>query len=441
MNRLVIESIEGRILAGITSFVAIMVLVGWVAINEPARMASFVDQQLGRSIERGGELFAANCATCHGANGLGQTGRAPALNNPQFFGFNYLDDIQSQIIPIERQKQEEENRITELTDEREGIVAEATSATPERQQEIATRVAEIDALLNPETLDSPAALVAQYAIELEPLYVERDTQLLALQPAIDRGYLAGINRLLLAEPVDQYALTQHIQSSSNRLLQAAWGGDLGGFIRTTLYHGRPGTSSMWGNAQMVAWGQVGGGPLRTDQVGDLVNYIINWSGNNRQWTTEDLFAVQQFMKLKMEDTGEPLGDPVVTINGESNGEINTAETLVTALTGDPARGQALYEGTTPTGTRARLGCYSCHLGGAQAPATNQTWTNVTDVRLALPEFAGWTPEKYLIHSIIQPAEYVVPPYASGVMPANFGDQLTSQDLADIIAYLRRYSEQ
>jgi mono/diheme cytochrome c family protein len=28
-----------------------------------------------------------------------------------------------------------------------------------------------------------------------------------------------------------------------------------------------------------------------------------------------------------------------------------------------------------------------------------------------------------------------------VMPANFGDQLTSQDLADIIAYLRSYSEQ
>ena len=37
MNRLIIERIEGRILVGITMFVAIMILVGWVAINEPAR--------------------------------------------------------------------------------------------------------------------------------------------------------------------------------------------------------------------------------------------------------------------------------------------------------------------------------------------------------------------------------------------------------------------
>ena len=51
------KSIEGRILTGTVMFVAIMILVGWVAINEEARMQAFVQQHTGRSVERGAELF------------------------------------------------------------------------------------------------------------------------------------------------------------------------------------------------------------------------------------------------------------------------------------------------------------------------------------------------------------------------------------------------
>jgi len=86
MNRLIIERIEGRILLGITMFASIMILIGWVAINEPARMASFELQHIGRATERGAELYAANCSTCHGTDGRGIAGRAPAINNPQLFG-------------------------------------------------------------------------------------------------------------------------------------------------------------------------------------------------------------------------------------------------------------------------------------------------------------------------------------------------------------------
>ncbi|MEL6308030.1 MAG: c-type cytochrome, partial [Chloroflexota bacterium] len=71
MDRLIIESIEGRITLGIVMFLSIMILIGWVALNEPARMAEFEEQHTARSIERGAELFAANCATCHGADGYG----------------------------------------------------------------------------------------------------------------------------------------------------------------------------------------------------------------------------------------------------------------------------------------------------------------------------------------------------------------------------------
>ena len=89
MGRLLfIKSIEGRILAGITMFVGMMILVGWVAINEEARMQSFVRQHTGRSIERGAELFASLCSECHGEEGYGADNRAPGLNNPHLFGFD-----------------------------------------------------------------------------------------------------------------------------------------------------------------------------------------------------------------------------------------------------------------------------------------------------------------------------------------------------------------
>ena len=58
-----IKSIESRILTGILMFVATMILIGWVSINEEARMQAFVQQHTGRSIERGAELFASLCAS------------------------------------------------------------------------------------------------------------------------------------------------------------------------------------------------------------------------------------------------------------------------------------------------------------------------------------------------------------------------------------------
>ncbi|MFN8376227.1 MAG: hypothetical protein U0694_25550 [Anaerolineae bacterium] len=72
--------------------------------------------------------------------------------------------------------------------------------------------------------------------------------------------------------------------------------------------------------------------------------------------------------------------------------------------------------------------------GANAPGTEGTWTRVLNERLpALPDYASG--EEYLVHSIVRPNDYVVPTYSSGIMPNVFGDQLTLQDLADIVSYL------
>ena len=85
-------------------FLASMVLIGWVAINEPGRMEAFSEQHLARSVEKGAELFANNCAECHGPQGLG-SGRAPALNNPHLFGIDFFAGIDADIASLEAAQQ------------------------------------------------------------------------------------------------------------------------------------------------------------------------------------------------------------------------------------------------------------------------------------------------------------------------------------------------
>jgi len=104
------------------------------------------------------------------------------------------------------------------------------------------------------------------------------------------------------------------------------------------------------------------------------------------------------------------------------------------LVGDPLAGQLLYNGLEPALGGAVLGCSGCHETGEVAPVTEGTWTRINDTYLLLPEFEDYTVEQYLVESIVHPEAYVVPPY-QGVMPNIYSNQLTPQQLADIVAFL------
>jgi type VI protein secretion system component VasK len=60
---------------------------------------------------------------------------------------------------------------------------------------------------------------------------------------------------------------------------------------------------------------------------------------------------------------------------------------------------------------------------------------VLNERLVLPQFAGYTAQQYVLESIVVPGAYTVEGYAAGLMPANYGQITSAQDLADIVAYL------
>lgn len=74
-----------RVVIGTILIAASMFIAAFVLLNEPARMTDFADGYKGRSIEAGAVIFATNCSPCHGINGQGIDGVAPALNTRELF--------------------------------------------------------------------------------------------------------------------------------------------------------------------------------------------------------------------------------------------------------------------------------------------------------------------------------------------------------------------
>ena len=410
MDRLHIRSIEGRLLAGISMFVAIMILVGWVAINEEARMQAFVQQHTGRSIERGAELFASLCSECHGEEGLGSGDRAPALNSPHLFGFDPVAEQTSAITNANRSRV----RLNQLS---EALLAELTDSenppTEEQQDEI---FAELEAI--EQQMQEQETIIAE-AVSARAGILE------SLETAVERGLFPQWESVQDIETPSDNEVEIFFNNNGTRLAQVGWGGDLHGYVVTTLVHGRPGSLNVWPNSTggMAAWSQAAGGPLREDQLEDIAAYILNWDKGGA-WTQEDFIAVQQYGKpladgsLPSEPPPPPVGDDIEGILQRWADE---------GIVGSAVSGADLYEN--------EYKCSDCHRGGASAPDTVGTWTRVQTERLIQAQFAGYSGEMYLIESIVQPNVYLVDGYNSGVMPENFGIRMENQHLADIIAFL------
>lgn len=417
-GRMIFERIETRIIVGITAFVATMILITWVAINENARMAAFERQFLARSIERGAALYVNNCATCHGIDGRGLAGRAPGLNNPQLFGFDpyvaVLGDVAVTFRDLRDQSYALMNERTDLEAERDALIAERDSTenpvNDERRAEIETRLTEIEARLT--EIDAGIA-------ELEPQIAELQTRMAEVDALLGTATVAGYSGDYDPHPDGSLRDT----SGYDRLRNVGWGSTLPSFIRTTLISGRPVSENYWPDP-MPAWSQTAGGPLRQDQIDDLVNYIMNF---NRDWTVDDLLTVQQFAI----EPGLGNGSSVETVGSDSEAGYEAIQ----GLTADPQRGQQLYTSTMlPEAQPLALGCSGCHVGaGVQGPQLEGTWTRVQTER-PLERYNN-DGVLYLVTSILHPADYVVDGF-NNVMPANFGERLTAQELADIVAFLQ-----
>jgi mono/diheme cytochrome c family protein len=61
-----------KVAIGTIALMLTMVIFGYAALREPARLERFTAAELGRSIETGAHLYDANCSNCHGVDGLSE---------------------------------------------------------------------------------------------------------------------------------------------------------------------------------------------------------------------------------------------------------------------------------------------------------------------------------------------------------------------------------
>ena len=85
------------------------------------------------------------------------------------------------------------------------------------------------------------------------------------------------------------------------------------------------------------------------------------------------------------------------------------------------------------------GCIGCHSLDPEAQMTGPTWHNVGNTAITRVEGTG--PAAYLYDSISAPNDYVVPDYQSGLMPQNYAESISVEDLADLVAYLLAQQEE
>ncbi len=80
--------VRSPILKIVYGILAVIISIAAISVQwwlEYPRMAAQTGNWDGRSIEKGAEIFANNCASCHGGDGKGLPGVAPALNSRYFF--------------------------------------------------------------------------------------------------------------------------------------------------------------------------------------------------------------------------------------------------------------------------------------------------------------------------------------------------------------------
>jgi mono/diheme cytochrome c family protein len=198
--------------------------------------------------------------------------------------------------------------------------------------------------------------------------------------------------------------------NGNRLASIGFSGTVEDYVRGVLAAGRPVPSAGADYPQrMPTWSQRNGGPLRDDQVESLVAFVLNWE-------------VQA-----LADAGEIEFAP-------PEGEIIGIDITVSLPEGDPDSGESLAAGT--------LGCTGCHVLAAVGPA----WQETGDLpglatraaqRIEQPDYTGSasTPEQYLIESVVLPNVFMNEGYAEGVMPNNYAERITLQEMADLLAYM------
>jgi nitric oxide reductase subunit C len=117
--------------------------------------------------------------------------------------------------------------------------------------------------------------------------------------------------------------------------------------------------------------------------------------------------------------------------GDNNADSGAEEGAATAG-GDAARGEELYNQTT-IGTASAPGCNTCHSREEGVVLVGPSHAGVATRAATYVE--GQSAEEYLRESIVSPNSHIVDGFVAGVMYQNYGEDLTEQEIDDLVAYL------
>src|SRR4051794_25951067 len=126
---------DRHLLIAALAHVLIALCLFWAALNEEGRMQLSQLGVQGVSIQHGAALYLTYCTACHGLDGRGLAGQAPALNNPQLFGHDFFPQITQQLNDLN-------NEAKTLSDE-----SVAAGTTDARKAEIKARLDEIPKII------------------------------------------------------------------------------------------------------------------------------------------------------------------------------------------------------------------------------------------------------------------------------------------------------
>jgi mono/diheme cytochrome c family protein len=184
---------------------------------------------------------------------------------------------------------------------------------------------------------------------------------------------------------------------STRLKEVGWSGALEDYVISVVASGRaastrPDEYAGQGSPAMPAWSEHYGGPLRDDQIQSIASFVLNWEST----------ALEDYVI-------EELATPTPSPEEEA----------------DPvARGQRVYLDT---------GCGGCHtIEGLSAGVVGPNQTNIGSIaETRVPDMSA---EDYILESILDPDAYIVEGYQEGIMPKNYGELLTTDELSDLVAF-------
>lgn len=182
-----------------------------------------------------------------------------------------------------------------------------------------------------------------------------------------------------------------------RLSEVGWSGSLEDYIVATVSSGRltstrPQLYAGQGRPAMPAWSERYGGPMREDQIRNIARFILNWEAT----------ATGEVILTQIEGEYDP-NDPL-------------------------SRGQKVY---------AENGCGGCHtLGSLSAGVVGPNLTQIGTI--AADRIDGQSAEEYIRQSITNPGAYVVETFPENVMPQNFSEILSEEQINDLVAFLASY---